>query len=231
MRLFSKQQFFRVFQGSGGKAIFPSTERSIDLWPLQEASISTELSLTAEALVCKWMKTVTFLTSRWLFRHYLLPRERKWTKVINLKCADESVDLNGVTQMPKHLLLLSWHEIIYTTKKLVVFHPWTALLHQVRSRGFSQRLPDCRPKEASKGRERCSLYSGLSAIHIFSLFSPHSLVLFIFVLKCTIKQTLTAIWLRRSDCVLIHAEWEKKAHYINFNQTDIVDRNWCVFLY
>lgn len=119
-------------------------------------------------------------------------------------------------------------------KNRVVFHPWTALLHQVRSRGFSQRLPDCRPKEASKGRERCCLYSGLSAIHIFSLFSPHSLVLFIFVLKCTIKQTLTAIWLRRSDCVLIHAEWEKKAHYINFNQTDIVDRNsflWCVFLY
>ena len=49
------QQFFSVFQRFKGKAIFPLIEKSIDPWPPQVASVGTELSLTAEALVCKWI--------------------------------------------------------------------------------------------------------------------------------------------------------------------------------
>lgn len=102
-------------------------------------------------------------------------------------------------------------------KKKVVFRPWTARLHQVRSRGFSQRLQGYRPKEASESRERCCLYSGLSAIHFFSTFCSfvHFCIKMHLKTNCDIVCHMTVtVLLRFNTCWM-----EKKTHYINFNQT------------
>lgn len=115
-------------------------------------------------------------------------------------------------------------------KKGVVFHPWTALLHQVRSRGFSQRL-------LGGGIRRHIILLLIQwcvckthFLHISSTF--FSFVHFRIKMR---RAMLTAclftvmVLLCFNACCL-----KKKAQFINFHQTDIVIRNlslWCVFLY